>query len=245
MSGIIDFHSHILPGVDDGSASVEESLKMLRLAAAQGIRVMAATPHFYPAQDTPERFLDRRSRAEQALRAAMAEEPGLPGLIMGAEVAYFSGISESEALPLLTIEEGGALLLELPPAPWTEDIWRELASIRDKRGIVPIIAHVDRYIAPLWTRGIPRRLAELPVLVQANAEFFLKNATAGLALRLLKQDKIQLLGSDCHNMSTRKPQLGAALERIRRKLGREVLERVQAYQKMVFPDPVPSGRGDA
>ena len=58
MEGIIDFHSHILPGIDDGSADPEESLELLRRSARQGIRKMVATPHFYPRYDSPEKFLD-------------------------------------------------------------------------------------------------------------------------------------------------------------------------------------------
>ena len=62
---VTDFHSHVLPGVDDGSASVEESLAMLRLAAQQGIRRVVATPHFYPRYDDLERFLERRGLPEK------------------------------------------------------------------------------------------------------------------------------------------------------------------------------------
>ena len=68
MGGIIDFHSHILPGIDDGSRSVEESIALLQKEAEQGISHVVATPHFYPQLDTPERFLKRRAEAEAALR---------------------------------------------------------------------------------------------------------------------------------------------------------------------------------
>ena len=240
-SGIIDFHSHVLPGIDDGSASVEESLEMLALSGAQGIGHMVATPHFDGRHDTPERFLARRDRAEDALRQAMEGRTDLPRLTVGAEVAYFPGISQSDALPLLALEGGNAILIELPQAPWTGEIWRELPKIRKNWGLTPIIAHIDRYIAPLRTYGIPQRLAELPVLVQANGEFFLKGMTSGLALRMLKADQVQLLGSDCHNMSARRPDLGAALERVRGRLGEEALERIEEYQKTVFSGPAPSG----
>ena len=60
MDRRVDFHSHILPGVDDGSRSVEESLEMLRAVARQGIGTVVATPPFYANHDTPERFLRRR-----------------------------------------------------------------------------------------------------------------------------------------------------------------------------------------
>ena len=64
---MIDFHSHILPGIDDGSKSVEMSIKMLRREAQQGISRVVATPHFYPQTDNPERFLRRRAEAERIL----------------------------------------------------------------------------------------------------------------------------------------------------------------------------------
>ena len=98
-----DLHSHILPCMDDGSRSTEESLAMLAMEAAQGISLVAATPHFDPRIDEPEAFLERRSMAEAVLREAAGEDPRLPRLLMGAEVRYFRGISDCEALPLLTL----------------------------------------------------------------------------------------------------------------------------------------------
>ena len=229
MMPVSDLHSHVLPGIDDGSGSLEESLAMLRETAAQGITLMAATPHFDPRSDTPEAFLSRRNEAARMLRENM--EPGMPRLLLGAEVRYFRGISESDALPLLTLEGGKALLLELPPAPWPEEIWQELAQFRQRTGILPIIAHIDRYISPFRTRGIPERLGELDLLVQANSGFFLKKTTASLALRLLREDKIHLLGSDCHGMRYRLPDLGAASEKIQ-----PWAENIRRYEQQVLPD---------
>ena len=229
MIPVSDLHSHVLPCIDDGSGSLEESVTMLRESAAQGITLMAATPHFDPRSDTPEAFLSRRNEAARMLRENM--EPGMPRLLLGAEVRYFRGISESDALPLLTLEGGKALLLELPPAPWPEEIWQELARFRQQTGILPVIAHIDRYISPFRTRGIPERLGELDLLVQANSGFFLKKTTASLALRLLREDKIHLLGSDCHGMRYRLPDLGAASEKIQ-----SWAENIRRYEQQVLPD---------
>lgn len=224
---MIDFHSHILPGIDDGSPSAEISIAMLRMAAEQGISQVVATPHFYPHRDDPVRFLKRRDRAEAALREEMERYPGLPGLYVGAETAFFRGISQSDYLRWLTIREKGCILIEMPPAPWPEEYYRELTAIWEKRGIVPIIAHIDRYIGPFRTFGIPKRLAGLPVCVQANADFFLDRGTRNMALRMLRAEQIDLLGSDCHNLSDRKPNLGPALDQIRRHLGDEPLQRLR------------------
>lgn len=230
----VDFHSHILPGIDDGSKSVEESIALLRMEAEQGIDFIVATPHFYPRYDSPNKFLVRRAEAEARLREAIANEPALPEVIVGAEVYFFRGMSQSEFLSELTIGGKRCILIEMPPAPWSEDIYRELEAIWDKWGITPIIAHIDRYIGPFRTYGIPKRLSQLPVLVQANADFFLEKATASMAMRMLKADQIQLLGSDCHNLTSRKPNLGSALERIRQKLGEGVVEEINLLASEVL-----------
>ena len=227
---MIDAHSHILPGIDDGSRSVEESIEMLRAQAAQGISHVVATPHFYAHSDNPERFLKRRDEAEALLRREMAGIEGLPQLNIGAEVYFFPGISESDLINRLTFDKKRCILIEMTQAPWGEKVFRELEGISVKQGLTPIVAHVDRYIGRFRTYSIPERLAELPVLVQANASFFLNPWTAPLALRMLRNDQIQLLGSDCHDLKERKPNLGAAKAVIERKLGAEFLQRIEEYE---------------
>lgn len=231
---VIDFHSHILPGIDDGSSSVEESIEMLKLSAQQGITHMVATPHFYAHNDTPDRFLRRRREAELKLREAMEGIEGLPEISVGAEVRYFRGISQSDAIFRLTIEEKSCILIEMPEVLWADYMYQELEDIWNKRKLIPIVAHLDRYISPLKTHGIPERLLELPVMVQANASFFLKSSTARLACRLLRQEKIQLLGSDCHNLDTRRPNLGPAVRTIEKRLGPDALAWIKSQEALVF-----------
>lgn len=213
---------------------MEETLTMLRMEAEQGILHVVATPHFHPKYDAPERFLDRRSRAEEKLRAALASEDTLPRVSMGAEVRFFPGMSEWELLPRLTVAGGNSILIEMPPPPWPDAAYRELERIWYYRGITPIIAHIDRYISPFRTYQIPKQLARLPVLVQANAEFFLKRSTGSMALHMLKTDQIHLLGSDCHNITSRKPDLGPALQRIEKKLGEMAVSRIRRYEETVL-----------
>lgn len=233
---ITDFHSHILPGIDDGSASLEESIALLRLEAEQGITHVVATPHFYARHDTPEAFLQRRREAELRLREEMERHVGLPRLSVGAEVHFFPGMSSSEALLQLTIDQKWCILLEMPEVRWTESMYRELEEIRARLGLTPIIAHIDRYIGPLHTGDIPRKLEQLPVLVQANASFFRKASTRRMALKMLQKDQIHLLGSDCHNLTTRVPNLGAAVRTIEHHLGTTALERIAAYQQSVLEE---------
>lgn len=226
---VIDFHSHVLPGIDDGSASLDESLEMLRMEMLQGIKTVVATPHFYAHHDEPDRFLERRAMAEERLRQAMGGIEGMPRLEIGAEVYFFRGISASDILEDLCIRGQNSILIEMPHSHWSDSMYEELKRIHTDRGLIPIIAHVDRYISPFRTHGIPERLEELPVLVQANASFFLRSSTKGMAMKMLRDEKIQILGSDCHNTGERKPNLGPALEAIEKRLGRGIIERVNSY----------------
>ena len=234
MTEIVDFHSHILPGIDDGSRSVEESIAMLQMEAEQGITHVVATPHFYPQHDNPESFLRRRAAAEALLREQMQKHPGLPKLSVGAEVYYFPGISHSEAIQGLTIDKKRCMLLEMPGVPWTRSMYQELEDLHTKQGLIPIIAHVDRYIRPLHTYGIPRRLAEIGVLVQANGNFFIRRETERMAMKLLKTGHVHLIGSDCHGLETRRPNVKEAAEKIERKLGRETLSRISDLEEKIF-----------
>lgn len=218
---MIDYHSHILPGMDDGSRSIAESLQMLEASALQGITHIAATSHFYPMENSPEEFLLRRERA--ALQLQEAWHPGLPQVLLGAEVYYFEGISRVEALKSLRIEGTPLLLLEMPFQPWTNRMVNEVIALNGLPDFTVLLAHIERY---LWfqKREVWVELLEVGVLMQSNASFFLHWSTRHKAVHMLKSGQIHLLGSDCHNMESRAPCLGAALKIIGES-DRQVLER--------------------
>ena len=105
---MIDLHTQILPNVDDGSSSLEESLALLRMLASQGVTLTAATPHFYATSDAPEQFFRRRESAWQQLSAAM--ESGMPCVLLGAEVAFYRNISQMQQLERFCIGSSRLLL---------------------------------------------------------------------------------------------------------------------------------------
>lgn len=228
---VIDFHSHILPRIDDGSSSVEESLTMLRMSKQQGIGEVVLTPHFYPQHSNPVHFLEKRSRAFRKLAEAMDPGEGLPNLRLGAEVYFYPHMSHSDDLRDLRIEGTSCVLVEMPMGPWTDRMYRELEGIYTNLGLIPIVAHVDRYLGRFRDHGIPERLADLPVLVQANASFFLRG---GKGMSMLREKQIHVLGSDCHNTADRAPDLGETVRRIERKLGTEALEWIRGNEQMIL-----------
>lgn len=229
---IADMHTHILPGVDDGSPDLETSLRMLDAMYSQGIRRVAATPHFYANHDSPERFLRRRAAAAEKLRQAWKWED--MELRIGAEVHYFDGISDCEALQDMAIEGTNLILVEMQSAPWSERCFDELQGIRHKRGLIPVVAHLDRYITPLRQFGIPAKLADLPVLVQINSEALLRRGSRSMVLKMLRIGNVHLLGSDCHSMGSRKPNLGEAWKILSDKLDSQALESLTDLEESIW-----------
>ena len=230
----VDFHSHILPNIDDGSKSVEESVKMLQLEAQNGIKTVIATPHFYGDIDTDIDFINRRNDAANILKKGIPNGLNLPNIILGAEVLYFDGIENWEAIPNLAIEGTNYILIELPMTPLSNRTLNILASFKENTGYTPIIAHLDRYISAFRTYNLPKTLSEIDVLVQINADFFLKFPNSVRALNLIKKGYVQLLGSDCHNCDFRPPNIKKAINIIENKLGSAVVEDLVNFQNLVI-----------
>ena len=144
----VDFHSHILPRMDDGSKSTDESLAMLRIEAEHGTRKIVLTPHFYANHTTMAQFLDRRQGSFHRLQAAAQAETQLPELVLGAEVRIFEGLSQVDDLEKLVIAGTRCILVEFPMLPWNDWMCGELLRIHRDRKLTPIFAHVDRYMTP-------------------------------------------------------------------------------------------------
>ncbi|MBQ9130083.1 MAG: histidinol-phosphatase, partial [Clostridia bacterium] len=108
----IDFHSHILPRADHGSDGIETSLAQLALLKEAGVRLVAATPHFYPSEQGVTAFLEKRARCVQELLPHLTKEH--PPIVLGAEVLVCPGMEKMEGLESLCAGGGRALLLEMP-----------------------------------------------------------------------------------------------------------------------------------
>lgn len=213
---MIDIHTHILPGMDDGSGSLEESLAMAKESARQGVRLLAATPHFYATQEDPNSFLRRREKSLALLESAWQD--GFPTLLVGAEVRYFDGISRVEKIAHLTLDHTRILLLEMPFTSWSGRMVDEVLELQRSRGLQVLLAHVERYLkdqdGQVW-----ETFRQNGVWMQCNANFFLRWQTKRKAQALFKKGEIQMLGSDTHNMTSRPPNLAMARDALVKSLG--------------------------
>lgn len=249
---MVDCHTHILPRMDDGSRSSDESIAMLKMEHEQGVDSVILTPHFYADRESLESFLNRRDASEARLReritgdaaksgsapealfqqgcssadadakAACSHE--FPDIHIGAEVRYFQGISRMEGIEGLCIKGTPHMLIEMPFEPWPEGVFRDL-EILQSAGIKPVIAHIERYIQFQKRTENLERLWSMDLMIQSNASFFTERRTRRTALKMLKQGRIDLLATDCHRAEgQRVPDMDEALAVIEKKLGREAVE---------------------
>lgn len=212
---MIDFHSHILPKVDDGSESMEESLEMLRRSYKQGIDTVFLTSHFYAFEDNLESFLKRRDSAYTAMVKTIRDlqEP-MPRILRGAEILYFPGISGASELACLALENTNCVLVEPPWDEWTSDMLDEIEEMGDRMDLIPVVAHIDRYMDMFDDWTIADQIYERRMLAQVNAAFLISPDTSDFAMQLLRAGKFQLIGSDAHNLTSRPPNIGKAIRRI-------------------------------
>lgn len=231
-STIIDFHSHILPGIDDGSPDIQTSLNMLRIIADQGVRIQVLTPHFYAWQNDIPAFLSRRNSSFDELRRALP--PGAPELLCGAEVAYFPNMSSAPKLKKLCIGDSNTMLLEMPFESWTSDVIDDLTTLALDRGYQLVLAHVERYLPYKRNPEKLTTLSRLPIFFQVNAESFLHFTTRRRVLHLATAKRSLILGSDTHNLTTRPPNLADGRRVVVNKLGTDYLRRMDEAAQLLL-----------
>ncbi|OPZ72745.1 MAG: Tyrosine-protein phosphatase YwqE [Firmicutes bacterium ADurb.Bin456] len=220
---MIDIHTHILPGLDDGPDSLEEALEMARRAVAGGARIMVATPHvvagLYP--NSREAVLAALGEFRRVL-----EENSIPLTVLpGAECRLEPDLDERLARgELLTINDGGRyLLVELPPMLVPEYTAQVCYQLR-LRGVTPIIAHPERNAGLVREPGLLYDLISRGALSQITAGSLtghLGSAAAAAAKKFLGLGYVQFIASDAHSCTGRGPLLAEAAGAAARLLGAE------------------------
>ena len=186
---LIDFHSHFLPQIDDGSRSIEESVKILDIMAKGGIDTIVATPHFYCTEQSVESFLENRTKAYEKLAPNL--KPEHPDIHFGAEVLYDHSLVNYEKLPELCIKGTNWLLLEMPYTDLDDKILSGVASITERGDVKVFIAHIERYLNFTSMKRL-EQLMRLEVLGQINAR--------SLTMKLIEHGYVHVLGSDYHRI---------------------------------------------
>lgn len=233
---MVDFHSHILPSMDDGSRSVEETISLLHMLFSQGIHRVAATPHFFPQRESISDFLLRRDQSFLQL-SQMLSKNKFPKIHLGAEISYYEGISKLNDLPSLCLTESELLLVEMPVSKWSQYAVHEIMELACLPRTQVVLAHVERYRS-FQKDEVWQQLLANDILMQVNASYFLRFLTKRKGLAQLQKNEIHFLGSDCHDLKVRPPQIGAAYEYIGEKLGRKFLSSWDDFVNSFFNNPI-------
>lgn len=207
-----DFHTHILPGMDDGAPDSKMSAEMLRILKSQGVGKVCLTPHFNPDEMKTQEFINRRDAAEKQL-SAVYSPPDMPSLLTGAEIYMTEGMSRLDLTPL-RLSGTKLLLIEFPHLRFDRWMFDELENIIFSSDSRILIAHVDRVIST-YDRSVCDELFEYDEFIfQLNADslggFF---PNSGI-MRYVRPGTEFVLGSDAHNITDRKPDYGKALHRL-------------------------------
>lgn len=209
---MIDLHCHILPGVDDGALDLRDSVGMARQAAADGIEAICATPHIRHDHDV--RIEEIAGRVE-ALNARLREEDVPVVVLQGGEVAETAveGLDEEE-LSRVSLGGGDWILLEPAPGPLSDSLARRVEHLAE-RGRRALIAHPERHLS----EDMFERLAALVAggaMVQATADFFLRERMASGMRALAAAGLVHVLSSDAHSSHGGRPvHLAEALGQLR------------------------------
>jgi len=208
---MIDLHSHILPGVDDGAKTLDVAFDMLKLSIDQGVKIQILTPHIHIGRyDNQRKELEK---AFQRFRQSVADADLPIKLLLASEVRIGPEViqlAKQDAIPCLGEYKGRKVfLLEFPvhDIPFGSE---NLVSWLLNNGYRPIIAHPERNSTFLSNRKKLNTFLDMGCLTQLTACSLtgrFGKPIQKMSVELLEQGKITVIASDCHNLKGRKPDL--------------------------------------
>ncbi len=228
---LTDFHTHILPGMDDGSDSLETSLAMLEQLEKQGISDVVLTPHYYSNREPLDRFLQRRAACFAKLTEAYH---GSIQLHLGAEVYYSNYLFNNDDLSALCLADSDIMLLELPynitlGDHHVDQIWR-LAS---EYNLTLLLAHIDRYASIIKSAKMMDKLLQVGCLFQINLSS-LERFGKRKVISLVNRGLVDAIGTDCHNLDSRPPAYQKGFEVLRNAVPEHQLQALlESMQQML------------
>jgi len=227
---MIDIHSHVLPGFDDGLKSLEEAVRLSQLMTSGGVTTLFVTPHITGAPDLEN---SRRIESSMASLQAALDERGAPlRFLPGAEVAPTMDLLDwlDRGFPILLGTSGRYLLLDCPPNAIPPGLGRLVFALQTRR-VTPILAHPERGLSVQQKPDSIEALVENGLLTQISARSILGRhgkAAKDTARVLLRHHWVHFVASDSHSISSHEPLLPLAAQALIELIGRdEVLELTQ------------------
>lgn len=223
----IDVHSHILPGVDDGAGSMEETIHMLKTALEQGITTMIATPHYGVGakNKSVDELVSIRNQVQEEAEKIHKEFR----IFLGNELYYSESIVEAlKAGKAMTLAGSRYVLVEFSVKEAYKRIFHGLQEFI-LAGYIPILAHVERYQCLKKKDFLVKDLIDAGVYMQMNSMSLVGgflNSEAAYHRKLVSGGLIHLIGTDCHDEKVRIPQVESAIKALRKNCNDKLLHRI-------------------
>lgn len=220
MGYYMDMHCHCLPGIDDGAKNMEESLQMLQMAYADGIREVIATPHFHHRRGhaSKEVICEKVKEVQEAIRKTCPDMVLYPGN----ELYYSSRLPEFIAEEkICTMADSRYVLIEFSPDTEYAEMRNALMNIQTQ-GVWPILAHIERYFCLVKKPALALELAEMGIYLQVNAGGVLGRygrKEKSLIKKMFAKGKISFVATDAHDTENRKQELSECAEYVKKKFG--------------------------
>lgn len=208
----VDFHTHILPRIDDGSRSVQMSLEMLKKEQSDGVDKIVLTPHMYLSEQNVQSFFNKRQASYEQLKASYS---GQIQLFLGAEVYFSPTLSEIDLTPLC-ISGTDYMLLELPYHQFDTAVMNSVRSFINSCDKKIILAHIERYLQFADEKTL-FELINMDVACQVNCHSLsggLFSKTRKFTQNLIESGTAKAIGTDAHNTDSRPPEFDIAHRRI-------------------------------
>lgn len=190
---MIDIHTHILPNVDDGSSDFDTSCKLLELELENGVNKVICTPHQNYLNLNKDLLIEKFNEFKNKINLDIE-------LYLGSEIYYYKGfLNDLENGKLLTLNNSKYILIEFSTSQNT-DIIDIVYSIKLK-GYIPIIAHIERY--SYLNNEDYLKIKKEGALIQINASSFNYTNTKKIIKYLLKNNLVDFVASDCHDLNRR------------------------------------------
>jgi protein-tyrosine phosphatase len=227
---MIDIHSHILPGVDDGAKNMEQTKRMLKIAYSEGIRSIIATPHYRSGGENKDfAYLDEMKQKVQ--EEALLIDSNFK-IYLGNELYYSEGIIEDlQAERALTLDGTRFVLVEFLPCCEYRQIQSAIHNFL-LSGYVPIIAHAERYLCLVQDYRRIQELIQAGAYIQMNISGLIggiTNKQSNFCKKLIKKELVHFIGTDAHSDNHRAPYAEKGLKVMSKKWGIEVANTI-AYE---------------
>ena len=222
---MIDIHCHILPEVDDGSRSLNESIEMAMIAKEQGITKIVNTSHYHPdfRYKKGEELLKELEDFNNVLKENMIDID----VLIGNEIYYTKDlIKEIDELDFYTLNNSRYILIELPPTNFPKDLCNIVYELKEKN-YIPVFAHVERYREVQENPELIYEVINAGAIIQVNSHSILGKSGKELQKvcnTLLNRNMVHVVGTDAHSSKRRTPIFLDAYKYVSEKYSKEMAD---------------------